>query len=93
MNLSDFTAQELEVLALEIQAELLQRQAEAKVWQRCPQCKGLGKANGEYCACQMGIDLRRVEERLASEMRKPSSGLEVDPGGLGLLNLIGQSFD
>ena len=32
---------------------------------RCPHCRGMGYIgeNGEYCLCQFGRDLRRVEER------------------------------
>ena len=32
---------------------------------RCPNCRGTGyiAENGEYCSCQLGRDLRRVEER------------------------------
>ena len=32
---------------------------------RCPHCQGVGyiAETGEYCQCQLGRDLRRVEER------------------------------
>ena len=32
---------------------------------RCPNCQGVGyiAETGEYCSCQLGRDLRRVEER------------------------------
>lgn len=32
---------------------------------RCPACRGIGyiAETGEYCSCQLGRDLRRVEER------------------------------
>ena len=32
---------------------------------RCPNCQGVGyiAETGEYCQCQLGRDLRRVEER------------------------------
>ena len=32
---------------------------------RCPACLGIGfiAETGEYCSCQLGRDLRRVEER------------------------------
>ena len=32
---------------------------------RCPHCLGIGyiAETGEYCICQLGRDLRRVEER------------------------------
>lgn len=32
---------------------------------RCKECGGLGNKNGEYCKCQLGRDLKQVEQRHA----------------------------
>lgn len=30
---------------------------------RCSKCRGIGRVDGGYCNCQMGMDLKRVEQR------------------------------
>jgi hypothetical protein len=35
-------------------------------FERCPQCNGTGIADGQYCDCELGKDLRRVEEKGSS---------------------------
>jgi hypothetical protein len=30
---------------------------------RCAKCRGIGRVDGGYCVCQMGLELQRVEQR------------------------------
>jgi hypothetical protein len=39
---------------------------------RCPQCRGIGRQGEQYCGCQLGRDLERVE-------RKPTVSVAASP--------------
>ncbi len=49
---------------------LLRIDPSVKETARCKECGGLGIKNGEYCNCQLGRDLKRVEQRRAQAADK-----------------------
>lgn len=50
---------------------------------RCRECGGVGTQNGKYCDCQLGQDLKRVEQQRAA--RQPNSTPVQLPDKNGLL--------
>ena len=67
---------------------------------RCPQCRGAGiladspQGNKVYCSCQMGIELKRMDQRIADERawnlaQQPTEPLKSTADRLhGLLNSV-----
>ena len=54
-------------------------------WKRCELCKGVGRtADGDYCGCAIGRDLKLMERRnvLENTVGNPGDGLTLPRGSL-----------